>query len=352
MSTQFYKRQKQLSEVGDSGQEKLKNSQVAIVGAGGLGHPVASYLAASGVGKIALIDFDIVDESNLHRQVLFNPGDIGRNKSVVLSERIKAQNPYILVYPLVEKISRNNIHELLSDYPIVLDCTDNFKAQFLLHDYCYYLKKDLISANLYQFEGEIKLFKNSQRKEIHGTCLRCLWPTQPGETCVKNCAESGILGSVAGVLGSLQATETLKLILEMPGISHGESLLVDVRDMEMTKMSWPCDSSCPLCSAPGEFEIGANDQTHDREISYFDISDQYELIDIREEEEVLSMPIPIKWNATHIPQSQIEHNKLLDKKYLFVCRSGVRSLSLVNELRAIGVHQTFSLKMGMARLFD
>ncbi|MCO4756302.1 MAG: HesA/MoeB/ThiF family protein, partial [Bacteriovoracaceae bacterium] len=226
----FYKRQINLKEVGQIGQQKLKNSRVLIIGAGGLGHPSAIYLAAAGIGTLGILDFDVVEVSNLNRQIAFEEKDLGLKKALVLSERIEKQNPFIKIHPLCERIDSQNIESILKEYDIVLDCTDNLKTKFLIHDFCWHLEKDLIQASIYQYEGQIQSFYYSKNKS--NGCLRCLWPEVPPNNVVKNCKEAGLIGSIAGILGTIQASETTKMILGLGEKLENRTKIINLLDLE------------------------------------------------------------------------------------------------------------------------
>ena len=277
---EYYKRQMILSMVGASGQEKLKKSKLLIVGAGGLGHPAATYLASSGVGEISIIDHDMVEASNLNRQIIFTPEDIGKSKAKILESSLKRQNPFIEVNAKQIKIDSSNALDLCDDFDVILDCCDNFPTKFLLHDCAWLLKKDLVQASLYQYEGQIQTFQYS--KATDRGCLRCLWPDTPSNSCVQNCAQAGVLGAVAGTLGSMQAMEGIKCILEIGDISQCSTVIIDLLNMEFSKNSWKKNSSCPLCSENSSIkEIKQSNyfSYEDFEIDSID-SENFELVDI------------------------------------------------------------------------
>ena len=231
----FYNRQLNLKEVGKSGQLKLKNSRVLIVGAGGLGHPSAMYLAAAGIGALGILDFDKIEASNLNRQIAFKEKDIGSLKASVLTKSLKEQNPFIEITALCKRIDASNIERILSSYDIVLDCTDNLETKFLLHDFCWLLKKDLFQASIYQYEGQIQSFYYQNNSDLG--CLRCLWENIPKEK-MKNCQEAGIIGSVAGVLGTLQANETIKSILGLGDKVENKTKIVNLLELDIQTIKW------------------------------------------------------------------------------------------------------------------
>ncbi len=210
-----YSRHILLSEIGLEGQEKLKNASVLVVGADGLGSPLATYLAASGVGKIGIVDYDVVDESNLQRQILFSTAEIGEQKAQAAKERLLAINPLLNVEIYEETLTSENALDILSNYDIVADRTDNFPTRYLVNDVCMLLDKPNVYASIFGFEGQASVFSKG-----NGACYRCLFPNPPVAGSVLSCNEAGVLGVLPGILGTIQATEVVKLIL---GI--GDSLI-------------------------------------------------------------------------------------------------------------------------------
>ncbi len=350
-ASQFYRRQKILKEVGEEGQEKLSASRVLIIGAGGLGHPVASYLAASGVGTIGICDFDKVETSNLHRQVLFHPQHRDENKAQVLTRIIENQNPFIRVFCIEERLSLDNGARILDEFDIVVDCSDNFETKFLLHDLCFVLNKNLIQASIYQFEGQIQAFYYGKGVKDDG-CLRCLWPKTPHAHCVGNCAESGVLGAIAGMVGTLEAVEVLKCILEMEMIPHRTTILIDALSFETQRISWPKNSQCSFCARPKTLSELADEQY--KSITDYELKNpiwsDFHVVDIREKDEAhwhkQSHPDFIK-TLEHIPQSSFDINLIKHQpKTLLVCATGKRSFQLAKKLRIEGYNNVYSLVGG------
>ena len=224
--TTRYNRHLRLPEVGAAGQHKLKAARVLVVGCGGLGCPVLQYLAAAGVGTLGLLDFDAVDDSNLQRQVLYGPADVGRPKAEVAAEKLRAQNPFIALQVHQELLTAANALALFADYDLVLDCSDNFATRYLVSDACVVLGKPLVFGAIFKFEGQVTVF-NYQ----NGPTYRCLHPVPPAPGEAPNCAQIGVLGVLPGLLGTLQATEALKIILEIGDVLNGRLLLVDTLSM-------------------------------------------------------------------------------------------------------------------------
>ncbi|MBH51828.1 MAG: thiamine biosynthesis protein ThiF [Chloroflexi bacterium] len=236
-----YSRHIIMPQVGSTGQRKLINSKVLIVGAGGLGSPSAVYLALAGVGTVGIVDFDVVDLSNLQRQILHHNDDVGKRKVISAQEAIKAYNPDINIQVHEEMITSENAFDLISQYDIVINGADNFPARYLVNDACYLLKKPLVDGSILIFDGQATVY-------IPGSgCYRCLFPTPPPPGAVPNCAEAGVLGALTGLVGSIQAVETLKLILEIGDSLVSRLLLIDGLAMDFRTVKLRRNPSCPLC---------------------------------------------------------------------------------------------------------
>ena len=340
MNTGYYSRQTTLPEVGVKGQRILNQTHVLVVGAGGLGHPTAAYLAAAGVGFLTIMDFDKVETSNLNRQILFTPKDINKNKASVLAERIERQNPHIKVKAISQKLTIKNISSIISSFSVLLDCTDDITSKFLLHDLAWIQKKNLVQASIHQYEGHIHIFpyKHDRTKG----CLRCLWPLSPSPDCVNSCEQAGLIGAVAGVLGTWQAMEAVKTILQIGTILNNTTVMVDLLNSNVKKVHWQKNPSCPLCSSEAKKPLSPPLQRH--ELSHPDKN--YILIDIREQNE---LDYSQKWKTIHRPLSSYPHWKNeIDpsQKYLFICQKGIRSSHLVKNLRKEYGDSCYSLHGG------
>jgi adenylyltransferase/sulfurtransferase len=237
-----YGRHLVLPEVGVEGQQRLRAASVLLVGAGGLGSPLALYLAAAGVGRIGLVDFDTVDLSNLQRQILYGTADVGRSKLSVATARLDDVNPHVTVQPHETRLTAANAREILSDYDIVADGTDNFSTRYLVNDACVLLGKPNVHGSIFRFEGQVSLFWPGR-----GPCYRCLFPEPPAPGTVPDCAEGGVLGVLAGIIGTLQATETIKWILERGETLCGRLLLFDALQMRFRELELRRDPECPVC---------------------------------------------------------------------------------------------------------
>ncbi len=238
-----YSRHIILPEVGGEGQSRLLESKVLLVGAGGLGSPAAFYLAAAGIGNLGIIDFDVVDLSNLQRQIIHNTDRIGMLKTESAKETISKLNPDVNVTVFNERLNSENIMKLFDGYDYILDGTDNFATRYLINDACVMTGKTNIHGSIFRFEGQVTVFKPGD-----GPCYRCLYPEPPPPGLVPNCQEGGVLGVLAGVIGNLQVVETLKLILEKGNTLVGSLLLYDALNTEFRKLKLKKDPKCPVCS--------------------------------------------------------------------------------------------------------
>ncbi|WP_448584352.1 molybdopterin-synthase adenylyltransferase MoeB [Thermocrinis sp.] len=235
-----------LPEVGGKGQEKLLKSKVLVIGAGGLGSPAILYLAAAGVGTIGIVDFDVVDFSNLQRQIIHSTDRVGTPKVESAKQTVERLNPDVRVITYNTRLSKENIMDIIKDYDVVLDGTDNFPTRFLINDACYFAGKPLVSAAMLRFEGQISVF--DFRKKEDSPCYRCLFPEPPPPGLVPSCQEAGILGSIGGIMGCIQATEAIKLLLGIGEPLVGKLLIMDALSMEFRKVKLRKDPNCPLCS--------------------------------------------------------------------------------------------------------
>jgi adenylyltransferase/sulfurtransferase len=343
-----YSRQMALPEVGEAGQAQLAAASVLVVGGGGLGVPVLQYLAAAGVGRIGVVDGDLVEASNLHRQPLYGVADLARPKVAVAAERLRALNPDVRVEPHEFHAAPDNIDALVSAYDLVVECTDNFRAKFLVNDAVLRAGKPAVFASVHQYEGQLQVY----RPLPHWPCLRCLWPEAPRDGLVGNCAEAGVLGPVPATLGSLQAVQALKRIL---GLDAGESpslVMVDLLNLEMRRLVARRDPACDH-EDPGH---GHSSGAPPLELEFTTLVEAFEsgleLVDIRESWERAHDP-PGLQIPTHLPLSELVHGHVqfpADGRYLIICAHGVRSLSLTEHLRAEGQVEVYSLRGGLAAL--
>ena len=332
-----YARHLILPEFGIKGQEKLKNSSVLLIGAGGLGSPMALYLAAAGVGKIGIVDFDVVDESNLQRQIVHGTSTLGQPKLKSAMDRLKDLNPHIEVVGFEERLTSENALRLFKDFDLVADGTDNFPTRYLVNDACVLLGKPNVYASIFRFEGQVTVFNHE-----NGPCYRCLYHEPPPPGLVPSCAEGGVLGILPGVVGSLQATEVIKVLTGMRGNLSGKLLMYDAYKMAFRKLKIRKNPNCPLCSEnPTQTELidyelfcgigQAEPEQVIEEISVQelqrkrDTGESFTLIDVREPHEVEIVSIE---GATHIPLGELEDRlPQLDESaaYVMHCKLGGRS---------------------------
>jgi adenylyltransferase/sulfurtransferase len=309
-----YRRHLSLPGFGVEGQRKLLEGSVLLIGAGGLGCPLAQYLAAAGVGRIGLVDFDVVEASNLQRQVLYGTADVGRPKVEVARERLEAMNPDVAVATYHERLSSENAAAILGDYDVVVDGTDNFPTRYLSNDACVLLEKPNVYGAIFRFDGQASSF-DAQR----GPCYRCLFPEPPPPGTVPDCAEGGVLGVLPGIIAMIQATETLKLLSGIGEPLIGRFLHFNALEMEFSEYRFAKDPSCPVCSARptitelidyrGFCGIGAAEETPVRELSAIEVKriaergEAFLLLDVRDFDEFEKARIE---GSTLVPLSQIE----------------------------------------------
>ncbi len=353
-----YSRHLLIPEVGIKGQEKLKESKVLVIGTGGLGSPVAFYLAAAGIGKLGIVDYDVVDESNLQRQILHSTSEIGVPKVESAKKRLEELNPYIEIVPYNLKLSKENIMEILQEYDMVIDGTDNFPTRYLLNDACALLGKPLIYGSIFRFEGQATVFYAKE-----GPCYRCLYPEPPPLGTVPSCAEGGVFGVLPGVIGAIQATEAIKFLLGIGETLLGKLLLYDALRMEFRFLKLRKDPQCPLCGENPtirelqDYEEFCGLQSTSFGEEYF-VSSQELKEKLQKEPErirILDIREPHEWEISAIKGSLfIPLNELpgklseLDptKEYVVVCKVGQRSLSALELLLSAGF-KAYNLKGGI-----
>ena len=244
-----YSRHTLLSEVGEAGQLKLLEAKVLLIGAGGLGSPAALYLAAAGVGTLGIVDFDTVDISNLQRQVLHGNKDVGRPKVDSAADRLHDLNPEVKVVPFRTGITSENALEIIRDFDIVINGSDNFPTRYLINDACQFLKKPLVDGSIFMFEGQVTVYQPAvpEMGITGGPCYRCLYPDPPPPGEVPSCSEAGVLGVLPGIVGSMQAGEAIKLILGIGEPLVGRLLMIDTLDMSFRTLTVRRDAACPVC---------------------------------------------------------------------------------------------------------
>ncbi len=369
-----------LPDVGRAGQERLKAASVLIIGTGGLGSPLALYLAAAGVGRLGLVDYDVVDESNLQRQIIHGQSTIGLSKLDSAEQRLKDLNPNVQVDKYNVPLMSDNALEIMEPYDVIVDGTDNFPTRYLVNDASVKLGKPNVYGSIFRFEGQVSVFWAE-----HGPCYRCMFPSPPPPGLVPNCAEGGVLGVLPGTIGTMQATEVIKLIVGTGEPLIGKMLLYDAQEMDFTRLNIHKDPDCPVCGIArdavelidyeqfcgmpahdhSEFDANVEDlaeaiQSDGGEI---DVRQLKARIDAGDDLYILDVRNPVEWEIaaldsaypTHrIPKPDIEAAKnaieqgrmsLLDsviadipndREVIVHCRSGVRSANVIEMLKALG----------------
>ncbi|CAG4994270.1 putative adenylyltransferase/sulfurtransferase MoeZ [Dyadobacter sp. CECT 9275] len=329
-----YSRQIILPEIGLRGQEKLKNARVLVIGAGGLGCPLLQYLTAAGIGTIGIVDDDTVDISNLHRQILYGPDDVGKSKALIAQEKLLALNPYVNIETFQKRLSENNATELIERFDIIVDGSDNFPTRYAVNDACVALDKPLVFGSILRFEGQVSVFNYRG-----GPTYRCLFPdAEEGDSC----AEAGVIGILPGIIGSYMANEVIKMVCEIGQPLSGKLLIFNALsnethtfsfsrnpDTEIRKTAISAPTSEQHTAQPGEITF------EEFEISLQNNPDSFHLVDVREEYEFeedfiggINIPLP------DLPQSLSQMPA--DKTIVFYCRTGKRSQIAATLLRQAG----------------
>jgi adenylyltransferase/sulfurtransferase len=365
-----YSRHLIMPEVGMEGQLKLKNASVLLVGTGGLGAPLALYLTAAGIGRIGLVDFDVVDYTNLQRQVIHGTKDVGRPKIDSAIESMRDINPFVQLDRHETALSSENALEILKDYDYIVDGTDNFPTRYLVNDACVLLKKPNVYGSIFRFEGQATIFAYPG-----GPCYRCLYPEPPPPGLVPSCAEGGVLGILPGIIGLIQATETVKLILGIGEPLIGRLMLYDALSMKFRELKLRRDPECPMCgdhptitklidyqqfcgmprhqettpmfgqSAPGEIDAVELKAKLDR-------GDTFTLIDVREPHEFQIARIP---GSTLIPLGELPKrlNELdPSAEYVMHCKMGGRSAKAVELMKQSGFKKVLNMTGGITAWSD
>ncbi len=366
-----YSRHLIMPEVGMSGQKKLKASSVLVVGAGGLGSPLAMYLAAAGVGRLGLVDYDVVDLTNLQRQVIHGTRDLGRPKIESARDRLKDINPYIRIDTYYEPLSSENARDILKEYDLVVDGSDNFPTRYLVNDACVLLGKPFVFGGIFRFDGQVSVFCIRE-----GPCYRCLFPAPPPPEKVPSCAEGGVLGILPGTVGTIQATEAIKLILGINSSLMGRLLIYNALKMDFRTVYVKKNPACSVCGEQPtitdliDYEEFCGMPAHDRSTwairvegigithitpkrlkQMLDDSEPFWLLDVREPHELEISSIR-EVESINIPHHQvIERMNELDTSHEIVvfCRFGLQSLKVIRELQKHGFKKLSHLEGGINR---
>ncbi len=361
-----YSRHILLPGIGLAGQQKLIGAKVLVVGVGGLGCPVALYLAAAGVGRIGLVDFDKVDSSNLQRQILFTSVDVGMLKVEAAAERLKSLNPGVRIDTYPVALKSGNVLSILEPYDLIIDATDNFPTRYLTNDAAFFQGKPNIYGSLFQFEGQVSVFKTPE-----GPCYRCLYPEPPPPEAVPSCAEGGVIGAMAGIIGSLQALEAVKLITGIGIPAVGKLLVYHALRMDFRELNLSKDPSCPVCGtnptvkqlidyerfcgikagdnrdqglSPGRDEI-----TPRKLKTMMEENRDFVLLDVREpnESEIARIKGSILFPLSQLPNRLGELKDFKGKDIVVYCKSGVRSRKAIRFLRGSGYERLVNLTGGI-----
>jgi adenylyltransferase/sulfurtransferase len=343
-----YARQAALPEIGVAGQARLAAARVVVVGAGGLGCPVLASLAGAGVGRLTIVDPDRVEASNLHRQPLYAIADIGQPKAAAAARRLAAYNPSLRYEAVARRFDAALADELLADADVVVDCTDNFAAKFMVNDAALRRGVPAVIASVYQYEGQLQVV----RPDRGGSCLRCLWPEATRDGLVGNCAEAGVLGPVPAVIGQLQAMEVLKLLLDLPGQLGSEVLLVDLLVHGQRRLAAPRNPACAAgcVRVDAALTAGPAAQVDVMLPLAAAVAAGYRIVDIREPMECAFEPLPVQGQQS-LPLGRLLEGGLAVEsghRYLLVCAHGVRSHAAAEYLRARGHANVWSLAGGLA----
>ena len=364
-----YSRHLIMPDVGMDGQLKLKAASVLCIGAGGLGSPVAMYLAAAGVGRIGIVDFDVVDHSNLQRQVIHGTPDVGRPKLDSARDRLNALNPEVKVETHDVALSSQNALELLADYDIIVDGTDNFPTRYLVNDACVILGKPNVYGSIFRFEGQASVFATKE-----GPCYRCLYPEPPPPGLVPSCAEGGVLGVLPGVIGTIQATEAVKLIMGVGEPLVNRFMIYDALRMRFRELKLRKDPECPVCGdhptvtalidyeqfcgmtpdlTPSDSADGAEATVEDLKARLDGGSDVF-ILDVREAQEfqICRIPGSTLIPLGDLPQRLVELEGRDDDDMVVHCKSGARSAKAVKLLHEAGFSKAKNLRGGILAWID
>lgn len=363
-----YSRHLIMPEVGMEGQLKLKNASILLVGTGGLGAPLGMYLAAAGVGRIGLVDYDVVDFTNLHRQVIHGTKDVGKKKLDSAAETIADINPNVQIDRYDVLLTSQNAMEICAPYDLIIDGTDNFPTRYLVNDVCVLQKKPNVYGSIFRFEGQATVFATDG-----GPCYRCLYPEPPPPGLVPSCAEGGVLGILPGIIGLMQATEAIKLILGVGEPLIGRLVLFDALAMKFRELKLRRNPECPACGdhptitqlidyeqfcglpqheGPAAVEVNEGDVDPVEVKKMLDRGDDFQLIDVREPHEYLIASIP---TAKLIPLGDVAKRAgELDKSKLIVahCKMGGRSAKAVAQLKELGFTKVRNMTGGITAWSD
>ena len=356
-----YSRHLIMPEVGVKGQEKLASSSVLCIGAGGLGSPLALYLAAAGVGRLGIVDFDVVDFSNLQRQILHSEAKVGKLKVESAKERVHEINSEIQIDTYNTRLTSENALDIIKKYDIVVDGTDNFATRYLVNDSCVLLGKPNVYGSIFRFEGQVSVFD-----AMRGPCYRCLYPEPPPPGMVPSCAEGGVLGILPGIIGTMQAAEAIKLILGTGNPLIGKLLFLDVMEMKIRELKLRKDPNCPICGENATIKglidyeefcgLGRGEECIAGEDLEITVDEFHELLENGKDIVILDVREPGEYEICRLEGSKlIPLNELHSRvneldtadEIVVHCHHGVRSLRATTFLRNLGFKKVKSLKGGI-----
>jgi adenylyltransferase/sulfurtransferase len=362
-----YSRHLIIPDVGMTGQKRLKNAKVLVIGAGGLGSPALLYLAAAGVGTLGIAEFDEVDESNLQRQIIHGQSDVGRSKAQSAKESVLETNPYVDVVLHEERLDNDNVMQVFEGYDLIVDGTDNFATRYMVNDAAYFLGIPYVWGSIYRFDGQASVFAPTLAEDA--PCYRCLYPEPPPPGMVPSCAEGGVLGVLCASIGSIQVNEAIKLITGIGEPLVGRLMVYDALEMEYRKIKVRKDPNCVLCGENptltelmedyddfcGAISAEAEEATVDSTITARELKDWQDsgkdlfLVDVREPAEWEINRIP---GATLIPKGEILSGEALsrfpqDRQIVLHCKSGVRSAEALAALKAAGFKDAVHVQGGI-----
>jgi adenylyltransferase/sulfurtransferase len=360
-----YSRHLIMPEVAMGGQQKLKAAKVLCIGAGGLGSPLGLYLGAAGVGTLGIVDFDVVDYTNLQRQIIHSTADVGRPKLDSAAEKIKAMNPFVNIRKFEARLSSDNALELFKEFDIIVDGTDNFPTRYLVNDACVLTGKPNVYGSIFRFEGQVSVFATRE-----GPCYRCLYPEPPPPGLVPSCAEGGVLGILPGLVGVMQATEAIKLILGAGDPLIGRLLLVDALGMKFRELKLHKNPDCPACGKNPtvtqlidyqEFcGIRGEEGTPEATMSEMQVEELKDRLERGDDLFILDVREPHEYDICNlggylIPVGEIPsrvHELDTSREIVAHCRSGMRSAKAVNFLRQAGFKKVHNLAGGILAWAD
>ncbi|HEU0103025.1 MAG TPA: adenylyltransferase/sulfurtransferase MoeZ [Mycobacteriales bacterium] len=362
-----YSRHLIIPDVATAGQKRLKNARVLAIGAGGLGSPTLLYLAAAGVGTLGIVDFDVVDESNLQRQVIHGQSDVGRSKAESARDSVKEINPLVEVVLHQERLDSTNVFEIFEQYDLIVDGTDNFATRYLVNDAAFFLGKPYVWGSIYRFDGQASVFWPTA-PGADAPCYRCLYPEPPPPGMVPSCAEGGVLGILCASIGAIQSTEAVKLLMGIGEPLVGKLMVYDALEMEYRKLTVRKDPECPLCGKNPTItglidyeafcgtvseqaqEAAAGSTILATELkAKMDAGEDFLLVDVREPAEYEIVKIP---GSVLIPKGEILNGSALsqlpqDKQIVLHCKSGVRSAEALAAVKAAGFGNSVHVQGGV-----